>query len=156
MAAWKMVGLEVTPTTENSSRSRRSSPFSSQSRAIESTQTATPWSLSCPRGLVVAIAGLLRRSGRQVAQHAGLLDVFAVQDGQGSLDDVDLGEPELDEGRPARRRRAEAVDAHHPTEGADPLVPQGGTARLHRQPGRHLRRQDLVAVALVLGFEQLP
>src|SRR5438046_10378517 len=88
MAAWKMVGLEVTPTTEKSSRSRRSSPFSSQSRAIESTQTETPSSLSCLRGLLVAIvpiAGLLSRSGRQVPQHARLLAVLPSQHVDGPL-----------------------------------------------------------------------
>src|SRR3712207_1635816 len=131
MAAWKIVGLEVTPTTEKSSRSRPSSPFSSQSRAIESTQTETPWSVSCARGSVVAIGSLLRRSGRQVPQHPGLLDMLAVQDSQGPLDHVVLGEPELDEGRPAGRRSPEAVDADHPAPAAHPLAPQGGAARLH-------------------------
>src|SRR5215211_1875616 len=139
MAAWKMVGFEVTPTTEKSSRSRRSSPFSSQSRAIESTQTETPWSPSWTRGLVVVICDLLGRSGRQVPQHAGLLDVLAVQHGQGPLDDVVLGEAELDEGRPPGGGGPEVVDAHHAAAEADPLAPQGGAARLDRQPGRHLR-----------------
>src|SRR5215216_1812592 len=129
MAAWKMVGFEVTPTTEKSSRSRRSSPFSSQSRAIESTQTETPWSLSWARGLVVVIADLLGLSGRQVPQHACLLDGLPMQHGQGTLDHVVLGEAEPDEGRPARRRRPEAVDAHDPAPKTDPLPPQGGAGR---------------------------
>src|SRR5919202_3686770 len=130
MAAWKMVGLEVTPTTEKSSRSRRSSPFSSQSRAIESTQTETPWSPSWVRGVRVAMTGLLRRSGRQVPQHPGLLHVLPVQHGQGPLDDVVLGEAELDEGRPSGSGCPEVVDANHPAEGSHPLVPQAGAARL--------------------------
>ena len=54
MAAWKIVELEVTPTTANSSTKRRSSPFSSQSRAMESTHTDTPCSLSRASGQAMA------------------------------------------------------------------------------------------------------
>ena len=41
-AFWKIVGLEVTPTTASSFISRASSPVSSISRESESIQTLTP------------------------------------------------------------------------------------------------------------------
>src|SRR5215218_11228282 len=131
-----MVGLEVTPTMLNWSRRRRSSPFWIQSRAIESTQTATPWSVSCCK--------------RDVMGSSSFLAVEAAEQGPGPVGHVVGGEAELLQHHRPGGRGAEVVPGDDLAVLAHPAAPAEAGRRLHGQSGRHPGGQHLVAVALVL------
>ena len=66
------------------------------------------------------------------------------------------GEPELLEDRAGRRRRAEVVEPDDRALVADPALPAERDADLDADPLADGRRQDRVAVRLVLGLEPLP
>src|SRR5215203_2081752 len=131
-----MVGLEVTPATWNWSRRRRSSPFWIQSRAIESTQTATPWSVSCCK--------------RDVMGSSSFLAVEAAEQRPGPVGHVVGGEAELLQHHLAGGRGAEVVAGHDVAVVAHPAAPAEAGRRLHGQADRQVRGQHLVAVGLVL------
>src|SRR5919107_2772508 len=142
-----MVGLEVTPATWNWSRRRRSSPFWIQSRAIESTHTATPWSVSCCSRDVMASSLSSRRS---------VLGVQPAEQLTGPVGDVLGGEAELLQYHRAGGGGAEVVAGDDLAVLAHPAAPAEAGGRLHGQAGRDPRGQDLVAVGLGLVLEQLP
>src|SRR4030095_14026556 len=142
-----MVGLEVTPATWNWSRRRRSSPFWIQSRAIESTQTATPWSVSCCKRDVI---------GSSLSECLSVLSVQPAEQLTGPVGDVLGGEAELLQDHVAGGRGAAVVPGDDLAVLADPAAPAEAGGGLHRYPGADPGGQDLVAVALVLVLEQLP
>ena len=66
------------------------------------------------------------------------------------------GEPEVLEDRPGRRRRAEVIEPDDRALVADPALPAERHADLDADALAHGRRQDRVAVGLILGVEPLP
>ena len=65
-------------------------------------------------------------------------------------------EPELLEDRPGRGRRPVVVEPDDCSGVADPALPAERHARLHGDPGANRRRQDRIAIRLVLELEPLP
>ena len=74
----------------------------------------------------------------------------------GDVGDAVGGEPELLEDRAGRRRRAEVVEPDDRALVADPALPAERDAGLDADPLADGRRQDRVAVRLVLALEALP
>src|SRR5437588_8928340 len=74
----------------------------------------------------------------------------------GVLGDVVRREPELGHRPGPRRRGAVVVEADAGTVLADPALPAEAGRRLDGKAAADRRRQDLVAVALGLGGEQVP
>src|SRR4029453_12461913 len=104
-----MVGVEGTPATSNWSRRRRSSPFWIQSRAIESTQTATPWSVSCCKRDVIGILSLSLSLSLSLRQAFSVVGVEPAEQLTGPVGHVVGGEAELLQHQLARGRGAEVV-----------------------------------------------
>src|SRR3954470_2657910 len=72
------------------------------------------------------------------------------------IGDTVRGEPEVLEDRPGRRRRAEVVEPDDRPLVADPALPAERHSDLDADALAHIRREDRVAIRLVLRLEALP
>src|SRR5581483_11941254 len=132
IAAWKIVGLLVTPTTwfsrRNLSRLVCEPPSISRSREMSSSQIATPAAESSPSRSV------LGRSVMSVPCRLALDLERAGKRGPSRGDHVVGGEAELLEQHLIRRARAEVFDADALAVGTDQILPRHGDARLDAHP----------------------
>src|SRR3954451_16175494 len=137
MAAAKIVGLVVTPTTCFSLISSARLPVSIRSRERSSSQMETPASESaCRRSVMVPP---VRGGGRTSA--GGDVDAVASGIGHRCRGDAELGEDALVVGG-----GAVVLDRHHPAVVADDLAPALRDAGLDRHPGLHGGGDDGLAV----------
>ena len=72
------------------------------------------------------------------------------------IHDIVHGEAEMLEVFLGRGTGAEAVDGDRGAMVGDILAPSERRSRFHGDARRHLRRQDVVAIILLLLIEQLP
>src|SRR4051794_38649597 len=155
MAAAKMVGFVVTPTTDLSLTRSARLPVSIRSRDRSSSQMDTPASASAlRRSLSVLTASPSERRGTRTCSRSCLLGrgLDAVL---GRLGDGVGREAELLEHPGRVSGRAVVLEADHPTGVADVLAPALADAGLDADAGLHGRREHLVAVGLRLLLEPL-
>ena len=123
-------------------------------------RVATPWRQECPGSDAVGRRPTRRRERRVAAEVAAVERrdpaVEAVAHDRAATSATRRREPELLEDRAGRRRRPEVIEPDDRALVADPALPAERHADLDADALANGRRQDLVAVRLVLGLEPLP
>src|SRR5687768_4508381 len=174
MAAAKIVGLVVTPTTEYSSTIDCRLPLCMRSRERSSSQTATPASDSSASFSFCAMTGAFRAGwvrtttgssvaggvgetarGRDGAGRDGGAGAGRLQALPGSGHDRLVGEAELLVEDGVGGAGPVVGEADDPAGVADELAPAHGDAGLDAHPGADRRGEHLVLVGLVLVGEPL-
>src|SRR6478609_5373864 len=144
MAAWKMEGLVVTPTTFFSSMSLRRVPVSRRPRERSSSQMETPASDSCWVGVVISVSP--KRWGLALKAGEGVLG----GGGHCFCRDAELLEKALVVGG-----SAVVLEADGTAGVADEFPPAQGQAGFHRDACLDGGRQDGFAVGGILLLEPL-
>src|SRR5436190_3408857 len=133
MAFWKIVGLDVTPTTCLSRTSISRLPVTRRSRERSSSQIATPASVSCFKVSVTGV--LLSVAGRGSPRRAHLRQRRVRRRHDALRGDAELLVEHLE-----RRRRAEVLEGDGFPVVADEVAPAEGHCGLDRDAGADLRR----------------